>query len=887
MSTSTSENTTPIGRAGSLVAGKYRLQERIGFGGQGEVWRASEEADGTAWREVALKLLRIDEGLASDTGRGHAWLREVEAVRNISCDSLPVLYTVGFDDAQPYIAMELLGGESLSEYLKRSRMHWRKALHIAKAIAAALDVCHAKGAVHCDLKPANVFLERTGKRRVLVLDFGAATLHGEMQRIDDLATGVKPSGVSSMTTDVSLADESAHLAPDALALALANPIIGTPGFISPERLERQPPDAQSDAFSLGVLLYCMMTGEMPQRVELQLPAGAADEAKKKAYKIALNNATVSGSFLPLDKSIPPAVRDLVTRLLGRRDARPLRGELSATLEKVWRRPYGPSNKPFAGLTALGVERAIYLVGRKGDVDVIAERLERQRGILLCGPSGMGKSSLAMSGVATRLDEEMLDDTEGWICCAVRPSERAAGLRCVEEKVRPQSGPRLGTLVVVDQLEELLGLSAEERRQFCAAFRVLVEANGVVAVGDRLVDARTDILRVVATVRGDLFDAVARLSEFGGHEFLVNILYLARGVNPNELGTMVTLPLADVGYEIERSDDVDIIRDVVQAVQADAASLPLVQFALARLWEGRDESQKVLPVQVWRDIGGIEGALGDAAEKLYHTLSERERKAMMEICLSLFNDDGTRRLVLVAAVESSGGEVIRQFVEIGLVRRGLNTKGEAVLEVVHEALGRGWARLAQWLSERRVSQALTRAAEEAARQWMQQGQSLDLVWRGALLEGNRAALEAIHDEPTKSFVAASVKESRRQRRRSLLIERVLPATLLLVVALASSIGWIQTKQAQEETETERARLSRVNTELQEVTQNALATSKELGDVNKKLIGETERAKVAEVAAIEKEKEAVEAKKGLEASIAKNKQCHKALQGTVTNFLGGKP
>jgi len=892
--------------APKIIDGKYDLKERIGHGGQAEVWRATELIDGKSWRTLALKLLKPVEVRAGEGTRVNAWLREVEAVRGIVCDSLPILYGIGIDGSRPYIAMELLEGESLEQRLQTLPMYWRKALAVVKAVATALDACHAKGVVHCDLKPSNVFLEYTGKRRVLVLDFGAATLSGGTQvtrrttNADDADTEVEEQATATVTVQVAPPRPADQ--PEAGPQLPHAPIIGTIGYISPERLRERQPDAASDVFSLGVMLYRMLAGRLPQE---------ADSTNKDA----LIDATLNRAFVPLDKvmpNVPLGVLHLVAALMGPEEGRPQAGSLLDTIENIWQRPYGIPSHPFAGLAALGIERAAYLAGRQGAVSAIVERLRNEpgfgaegaagdpkpqmvnRGIVLMGPSGMGKSSLAVSGVARRMDEDLLDDTEGWECQVIRPSARSEGLRMAEGDAAFEAAPPgVGTVVVVDQLEEVLALRPEERDAFAKSFHALVERQTTVVAGRRRIDPDRPS-RVVVTVRGDLFDAVARLPEWADSEFLTKHLFLVRDVDPNDLERIVLAPLQDVGYTLEKAEGVDIVKDVVREVRADGAVLPLVQFALSRLWQGRDETTKVLPVAAWRSMGGIQGALANAAEAVFTSLGENGHEAMKAACLALFTETGTRAVVVEDEVEPAVREVLERLQDEGIVRRSVNAQGQAVFDVVHEALGRNWGRLEQWMNERRAKQALQRSAEEAARQWELHGRPVDLVWRGALLEDNRSALRALDGEPTKTFITASIVESERlrveaerERRRKFWLEQVLPASLVLTVAVVASVGWVRTTLAKEEAENARMTLDRANLKLAAAKQDVDATNEALRKTNAELKQEKDAAETARREANEAKEKAVDAKEKLEDAVKANGQCRAVLQKTVAGIFTGPP
>jgi len=156
----------PERNAGDVLDRRYRLVDRLGRGGFGDVWRAEELLpDGTPFREVALKLLSV--GL---TDVAH-WSEEAKLLASFRHPSLVTVFAAGVlagTQQQPFVAMELLLGESLADIIKeRRQIPWRRVLGWARDAAAALDVIHGKGVVHLDLKPANLFLSRDGALKVL------------------------------------------------------------------------------------------------------------------------------------------------------------------------------------------------------------------------------------------------------------------------------------------------------------------------------------------------------------------------------------------------------------------------------------------------------------------------------------------------------------------------------------------------------------------------------------------------------------------------------------------------------------------------------------------------------------------------------------------------
>ncbi len=789
-----------------LVDGKYRLEKILGAGGGGEVWAAVEAVDAAAWRTIALKLLKTPErtaGSSPSSPSEHDWLHEARAVSQVPCDAIPQTYTVGTTNlpgysATPFIAMEMLEGETLEDRLSRGTIHWRKALAIARQIAIALDACHAASVIHCDLKPRNVFLESVHRRRILVLDFGIASLGGVLAKAPITSTSVH----SADETDVQAPASSAF--PDAPAPV---PIMGTPGYISPERLTGLLPDPRDDAFAVGVVLYRMIAGRMPQRLPRGVEVASSHKSGAHPYEIALHQATVERMFEPLENAAmttPLAVLALVETLLGPVQDRPAKGQLAALFDDVYRRPHGRPSVPYAGLEAFDQRRTGYLPGRASDIEPIVRRLENQVGLVLCGPSGTGKSSLAMAGVAARIDESMLLDKEGWEPLILRPSTIRGGLAVASiTSITSDDMPRqtgtganlspVGLFVVIDQFEEVLSLNVADRQAFCRAFTALVTRSAAVVAGDRRIEP-TDTVRVVATVRDDLFGRVAALPEL--ERLPERNLYMVRGVDPNAARAIVLGPLEGTGFALEDSSDVDVVGDVGREIERDPSALPLVQFALARLWDRRNTATRVLQALSWKNIGGIVGALGEAAQGLYDSLAIDDQQAARRLFLALFDVEGTRHIVDESTLDAAAMALVPRWVAEGLVRRRVEEDGRALIEPLHEALAKGWPQLGRWLDDVRADRELVRDTQRDAKRWERHGKPADMLWGGTLLQQTEV-LQGIRTEPAQSFVAASIAAAQRAKKRIFWVNRVLPGAIVGVVLAIALAGWLVTSGAKNE------------------------------------------------------------------------------------------
>src|SRR5438477_1799074 len=208
------------------MLGPYRLGGRIGEGGMGAVYRATDTRLG---RSVAIKVLTAVT--LSDKERLQRFEQEARATGMLNHPNLLTIYDVGSSEGTPFLVSELLEGQTLRERLDKGAIPPRKAVDVALQVAHGLAAAHEKGIIHRDLKPENIYLTREG--RVKILDFGIAKL----------------------------SPVAGHDGPT-FQMAATEPgiVLGTVGYMSPEQVRGEQVDRRSDIFSFGAILYEMLSG---------------------------------------------------------------------------------------------------------------------------------------------------------------------------------------------------------------------------------------------------------------------------------------------------------------------------------------------------------------------------------------------------------------------------------------------------------------------------------------------------------------------------------------------------------------------------------------------------------------------------------------------------
>jgi serine/threonine protein kinase/WD40 repeat protein len=798
----------------SQIIKGYELQDRIGAGGFGAVYRAYQSTIG---REVAIKI--ILPGLASQPEFIRRFEGEAQLIARLEHPHITPLYDYWRDPDGAYLVMRWLRGGSLYDTLQNGKFELHAAVLLLEQISGALSLAHRNGIIHRDIKPGNILLDEDGN--AYLTDFGIAK-------------------------DLNLPTN--HTGQDV--------IVGSLDYISPEQARSEAVTARTDIYSLGVTMYEVIVGHHPfenmspierlyKHINDPLPEIDALEPSIQAevnrviqkataknpehrYPDALAFAADFRQAIGLNRASTTLVelltqreQDILRLIIDGLSNKEIAQELSITLGTVkWyvnqiyskmgvrsrvqaivrarelnlinRLDGEPDNvviptedffpeNPYKGLRAFQAADNQDFFGREKVVSRLVARMsateEYSRFLAVVGPSGSGKSSLVKAGLIPALWRGELPNSEKWFIVEMLPGShpldelevaltRIAANQSsnLNEHLRRDNRGLLraaGLLLPADDSELVLVLD-----QFEEVFTLLDDEDERSHFLELLYTAITEPrsrVRVIITLRADFYDRPLHYARFA--ELIRHRLETIMPLSAEELESVITRPAERVGVTFERG----LVATIVSAVSYQPGALPLLQYALTELFEQRQG--RLLTREAYLAIGETIGALAKRAEEIYVSLSDNDKELSRQVFLRLVTlgegTEDTRRRILRSELLSiqQDTEAIEDLLDSFAAYRLLSLDNDTssrqpTVEIAHEALMREWERLKQWINESReeihMQQQLTRMAVE----WQETGQDAGYLASGSRLDQMEAwaAQATVSLTPLEQeFLQASINE----------------------------------------------------------------------------------------------------------------------------------
>jgi len=754
---------------------EFRLVRQLGRGGMGVVHLAQ---DTSLERLVAVKFIASEQPTP--------WVRayfetEARAIARLQHPNVVTVFRVGEIEGHAYIVSEYVMGQSLAE-LPRP-VPWRRALSLGLGLARGLAAAHRQGVLHRDIKPSNALVTEQGE--VKLLDFGLA------ERVDRDAVS-RPSG--------------------------ARVFAGTPRYMAPELLSGASATPQSDIYALGLVLHELCTGRLPRAQEELLARFNRQASAQEPHG--------APALAGLPEGMDPDFAALIHQCLALNPSERFAStericELLERLEKSNASAPLATGNPYRGLAPFEANHRALFFGRDDDIRALLERLQRQPLVLVAGDSGVGKSSLCRAGVLPRVAAGELD--EGRECTPVTLSPGRRPLQSLAAALAPLLGRkeaevfetfssttrfgqalreahqgRRSLLLFVDQLEELVTLAELEQAR---RFALLLGELALPSAG----------VRVLLAVRGDFLTRVCALPGLGDEA--ERGLYILRPLSAEGVREAIVGPARGQGVVFE-SDG--LIQTLVSSMAQGVGSLPLLQFALAELWQRRNPVHGRITQQSLEEMGGVAGALSRHADGVLARLDPAEQQAARRLLLRLVTAEGTRgergERELGAAADAATATALRVLVE-GRLLHASTAAGEARYQIAHDSLLGSWGTLRNWLDNDIGHRAVRQRLEAASAEWERLSHTREALWGQLQLDEARPLDPSTLGVRERTFLLASSHAARLQRWGRRL------ALLLVPLALAVIYG---TLRVQEYLADERF----VSARLQEA-QEALATGRPLG------------------------------------------------------------
>ena len=805
----------------------YQLEERIGDGGFGVVYRAKQT---TIEREVAVKIILPKYANNPDFVR--RFEIEAQLIARLEHPHITPLIDYWRNPNGAYLVMRYLRGGSVREMLMKSRLELLRISGLVDQLASALDFAHRNHVIHRDIKPANILLDEDGNG--YLADFGIAK---DLKGVVDGKTAV-------------------------------DSVIGSLDYISPEQARSEPVTSKTDIYSLGVTLYEMITGEHPykdasaverlykhineplpeitnlpdglqdtvneiiQRATAKDPAqryphimalaiafrqSIAEEDKKQsdsvvelltlreqetlsyiisgmsnreiADKMTVTLSTVKWHISQLYKKLE--VRSRVQAIVRARELNLVidgfNQQITSQATKIADISLPEPDNPYKGLYAFQTTDAQDFFGRQDLTDLLIKRMTStdayRRFLAVVGPSGSGKSSLVKAGLIPALWKGAIRNSEKWFVVDMIPgthpmdkletalirvaTHQSGNLR--EQLTRDERGLlRVADIILPGDDTELVIVVDQFEEVFTLVESEIIRQKFLDLLRAAVSDVRSRV-RVIVTLRADYYDRPLHYPDFGAliRAQMETILPLsAMGLERAIRG-----PAERVGVTFEQG----LVEQIISEVNYQSGALPLLQYALTELFDRR--VGRLLTNDAYQKIGGAVGALANRADDIYEGLTTEAQVLTQQMLMRMVTlgegAEDTRRRVLHAELLSLSKqtdlieEIIDQFAAYRLFSLDHDPETrQPTVEVAHEAILREWERLRLWLNESRDDIRLQQQLSYVTSDWRNANQDNSFLLRGTRLEQFSKWVKETPFTLTQqehAFVEASVKQREKEQR----------------------------------------------------------------------------------------------------------------------------
>lgn len=757
--------------------GKYKLFARLGKGGMARVYKAYQP---NLDRYVAVKVMHSH--LAEEEEFVSRFEREASAVAHLRHPHIVQVFDFDHEHQTYYMVMEFIEGPTLKAELEERSLRATpftlpEVTSIINNLARAIDYAHERGMVHRDIKPANVLFTDDGQ--AILTDFGIVQMRGTPSYT---MTGV---------------------------------IAGTPAYMSPEQAQSLKSDSRSDIYSIGVILYEMIVGQQPFATENSF------NILQKHVQEAVTFPTTTN--VPLTQELEAVILQalaknpderfqhghelaIALRTAAKLDTDQLGAvavETMATPPQTDDEPFTPVRTnvsgriicPYQGLYSFNEENAAFFYGREAFTEELATAVNTQPMTAVVGPSGSGKSSVVFAGLVPQLRQE-----NRWHITSLRPKDDP--FQSLAATLLPQLEPHKTTtdqlmevtklaqalrskevqltdaierilandldahkfLLIIDQFEEIYTLCPDEktRNAFLDILLVAVERQQI--QGDPtfnlIITLRTDFLSQALTYR-EFADALQKAD--------IKLGPMTR----RELSRAIANPARRQGKLFEKG----LVGQILDDVGNEPGNLPLLEFALTELWEKSQHGR--LSEASYNQIGKVEGALARYADKVFSELRPEEQEQAHQIFIQMVRPgagtEDTRRLATRSELGVANWQLVQKLATKRLVVTSRNPIGEETVEVVHEALIRGWQKLREWMDEDRTFRDWQERLRAAMSQWQNIAQDSSALLRGTLLGEAEKWLEErrdflSHEEVLYIKQSITLQDAQREKAEQERIER---------------------------------------------------------------------------------------------------------------------